>query len=75
MDENRLRGLMALHLTETNLNEYGRFDELKASVDRKKAKDYLEKMEGRSIIPPKVPVKLDKLLRNFLLSGGEDAFV
>ncbi len=31
-----------------------------------------EKIEGASIIPPKVPIKIDKLLRSFIIRGGFD---
>ena len=49
-----------------------RFDELKATVDKAKAKAYFEAIEGTKLIPPKVPVKYDKLLREFIVSGGFD---
>ena len=64
--------MMALKVTEANINEFGRFDALKATVDKKKAKAYFEKVEDAPIIPPKVPMKVDKLLRDFILSGGFD---
>ncbi|MCC8139814.1 MAG: HsdR family type I site-specific deoxyribonuclease [Lachnospiraceae bacterium] len=70
LDEYQLRGMMSLHVTEANINEFGRFDALKATVDKKKARAYFEWLEGTKIIPPKVPVKTDKLLRDFILSGG-----
>ncbi|WP_416308996.1 hypothetical protein, partial [Streptococcus infantarius] len=55
-----------------NINEFGRYSELKDTIDKKKAKDYLEKIEGKKIIPPKVGIKVDKLLREFIISGGFD---
>ena len=70
LDEQKLRALMALQITEGNINEFGRFDALKATVDKQKAKAYFENIEGTSIIPPKIPIKIDKLLREFILSGG-----
>ena len=33
-------------------------------------KEYFEKIEGTKIIPPKVNVKVDNLLREFILGGG-----
>lgn len=72
LDESQLRALMALHVTEANINEYGRFDALKATVDRNKARHYLEWREGAALIPPKVNIKVDALLRKFILSGGFD---
>lgn len=70
LDEQKLRAFMALHITESNINEFGRFDDLKATVDKQKAKAYFEKLEGKPIIPPKIPMKTDKLLREFILKGG-----
>ena len=72
LDENMLRNMMSLHITEDNINEYGRFDALKGTIDITKAKDYFEKKEGHIIIPPMVHPKVDKLLRIFILSGGFD---
>ena len=63
---------MSLKINVHNINEFGRFDELKKTVDKKKAKQYFEEVEGRKIIPPKVNVKVDNLLRKFILSDGVD---
>lgn len=48
----------------------GRFDELKKSVDKSKAKAFFEAYEQVKLIPPKVNMKTDRLLRKFILSGG-----
>ena len=66
---------MSLRVTDMNINEFGRFDALKATMDKKKCKAYFEAIEGHTIIPPKVPMKVDKLLRDFILSGGFDVEV
>lgn len=68
--EEKLRNIMSLKLNANNINEFGRYDELKRDVDKVKAKEYFEKIEGTKIIPPKVNVKVDNLLREFILSGG-----
>ncbi|MBQ9395266.1 MAG: type I restriction endonuclease subunit R [Proteobacteria bacterium] len=70
MDESLLRSMMVLNLNEANLNEYGRFEKLKSSVDKQIAKQYFEKIEGCSLSLPKVNIKIDKLLREFILRGG-----
>ena len=57
-------------VSESSLNEYGRFDDLVATVDKSKAKAYFEKLENTPIPPPKVNPKVSKLLREFVLSGG-----
>ena len=72
LDEKKLRAFMHANITEANINEFGRFDDLKATVDKAKAKAYFEAIEGTKLIPPKVPVKYDKLLREFIVSGGFD---
>lgn len=72
LDEEKLRNMMALKLSEATINEFGRFDDLKKSVDKKKAKDYFETSEKTQLIPPKVNIKTDQLLRKFILSGGVD---
>lgn len=72
VDERLLRELMEIRVTEDKINEYGRFDALKATADRSKAKKYFEELEGVKIIPPKVPIKIDKLLREFILKDGFD---
>lgn len=64
LDEERLRSMMSLKLSESNINGFGRFDELKRSVDKSKAKEHA------MLNPPKVNVRTDKLLREFVLSGG-----
>lgn len=70
VDESTLRNLMSLKLNDANINEFGRYDELKKTINKAKAKEYFEQIEGIKIIPPKVIVKVDKLLREFILSGG-----
>lgn len=72
LDEDLLKNMMRLNLTEANIDEFGRFDKLKQSVNKAAAKAFLEKIEGKVIIPPKVNMKVDKILRKFILTGGFD---
>jgi type I restriction enzyme R subunit len=72
LDENMLRELMKLRLTEGNINELGRFDELTDSVDRVKAKAYFEKIEAAAISAFETSCKTTALLREFLLKDGFD---
>lgn len=44
LDKKKLCNLMAAHVTEVNINEFGRFDELKASVDKSMAREYFEQL-------------------------------
>jgi type I restriction enzyme R subunit len=70
LDEVKLRNLMDTNLNETNINQYGRFDVLKNTVDREKAKVYFEKLEGKTIPPFKVNIKVHNLLQDFIIKGG-----
>ena len=72
MDEALLRGMMSKKITDSNINEFGRFDELKKSVDKQKAKAYFCAVEGRQLPPLSVNIRLDNLLRVFLKQGGFD---
>jgi len=70
MSEVILREMMNLKLTDGNINEYGRFDQLKDTVDKEKTRAYFEQQEGTNVAPSRVNILLDKHLRNFLLEGG-----
>ena len=72
VDRELLVEMAGLNLTETNLNEYGRFDRLKESVDRALARAYFEGVEGAPVAPFKVNVKAADLLKRFVLEGGFD---
>ena len=72
VDEAMLRTLMEQHVTEANINEFGRLDALKGTCDMNAAKRYFEEREGEKIPPFKVAMKLDALLREFVLTGGFD---
>jgi len=70
LDKTKLSVLMNTNITEANINEYGRFDELKATVDKQKAKAYFESVEGISIPPFKVNIRTANLLQKFIIEGG-----
>lgn len=72
LDENKLRAMMELNLNELNINEFGRLDDLKKTVDKQKARAYFESVEGTKVLPYKVNIRVDSLLRKFILSGGFD---
>ncbi len=70
LDERKLRNLMNLRVTEDNINEFGRYDDLKNTVDKVKAREFIEKREGKNIKPKDVNRKIDGLLRQFILEDG-----
>ncbi|MFA5586491.1 MAG: HsdR family type I site-specific deoxyribonuclease [Saccharofermentanales bacterium] len=72
LDFHKLADLMNFGLTEGSINEYGRFDDLKQSVDLEKAREYFERIEDACIPTFRLSVKIDNLLKRFILSGGFD---
>jgi len=72
VDANALKNLMNTFTSEANLNEYGRFDALKETVDRGKAKAYFESLEGITLPPFKISIRIDTLLKEFILKDGFD---
>jgi len=70
----KLNHMLNTEVTEANINEFGRFDEIKNCVDKLKAKTYFEgkKLEGERITAFKVNMKTDKLLQVFIFHGGVD---
>lgn len=70
LDETKLRNLMDIGINNVNINDYGRFDELKNTVDKVKAKEYFEKLE-RVILPAfKVNIRIHNILEKFIIEGG-----
>src|SRR5690554_1732936 len=70
LDESRLRGMMDSGLTAKSINEYGRFTQLKETVNKEKAKAYFEETEGEKMPQYRVNIKVDALLQKFILEGG-----
>jgi len=52
------------------LKRYGRFDDLKSTVDRIKAKAYFEKLEGTTFPAFRINIKVHNLLQTFIIGGG-----
>ena len=72
LDVLMLDKFMNLSVNNANINEYGRFDKLKASVNREQAKAYFERIENKSVSMLAVSMKIDHLLKEFIISGGFD---
>lgn len=66
----KLINMMNTGVTEANINEFGRFDDLKSCVDKVKAKAYFEDLKNDRITAFEVNIKVDKLLFDFIISGG-----
>lgn len=72
LDIAKLKKFMNINVTKANVNEYGRFDNLSKTVDKGKAKVYFETLEGKSIPAFQLGIKIENLLKAFILSGGFD---
>lgn len=72
LDDSLLREMMSLHLNEENINEFGRFDKLKASANMEKVKAFFESATGEKLSIFKARSKFDNLLRSFIISNGFD---
>ncbi|MCD7740681.1 MAG: hypothetical protein LUI06_00480, partial [Ruminococcus sp.] len=71
VDEAMLRELLDKHLTKANINEFGRLDKLKKTVDKEVAKPFLDELFGEDTPTYKMNMRIDKVLREFILSDGE----
>jgi len=72
VDIPKLENLMNAGITEASINEYGRFDDLKETVVREKAEEYFVSTEGTKVPALRLSIKIEKLLKDFILSGGFD---
>ncbi|HCC36124.1 MAG TPA: hypothetical protein DEQ14_00090 [Treponema sp.] len=70
LDETKLRSMMKLQITEHNIDEFNRFTALMDTRDKTKSKAYFDKKENADIPMKDVNMKLDELLRSFILQGG-----
>lgn len=70
INEDALRDFMALNVNVSDINEFGRLDKLKATINIHIAKQYFEKKENQTIPTRKIYIKMDNLLREFVLKGG-----
>lgn len=66
-----LNEMMRLDLTEATLNEFGRFDQLKASINKPLAKAFFSKPDS-SVTQFTANLLATKLLKSFILEGGFD---
>jgi type I restriction enzyme R subunit len=70
VDEVLLREMMNTRITKDNINEYGRLDHLKNTLNMDKAKSYFEKIEKTSLPIFRVNIKAHHLLEKFITEGG-----
>lgn len=73
LDKDKLVKMMDAGVSESNINEFGRFDKLKDSVDKQKAKVYFEELEKTTISPFHVNRRVSELLKEFIINGGYES--
>lgn len=72
LDKKLLLTLLSDSVNEKNLNDFGRFDALKETVDKAKAKAYFEKQDGITISLFKLNIRIEQFLKQFIFSRTND---
>ncbi len=72
LDRGLLHDMMARHITEQNIDEFGRLTKLQNTIDNDKAHDYFLSKTGKDLDCFEVNVEAGSLLRKFILRNGFD---
>ena len=64
--------LLKMNITTENINQYGRFDALKATVVKEQAQQYFAAVDGKKMPLFRVNNRVAAVLTQFLLEGGMD---
>jgi len=72
LNKEKLLTFMADNVNEKNLNDFGRFDALKETVDKEKAKTYFEKQDGITIPLFKLNIRIEQFLKQFIFTRPDD---
>lgn len=73
VNEDKLRNIIGLHLPDNMLNQGGHYSELVETLDKSRARQFLETLNGgATVLPFQVSAKADRLLRDFIAKGGFD---
>ena len=67
VEESLLVEIKKSKVTESNLDEFGRYDALKKSIANEPATEYYTKLEGKKLPPFVVRNNAEKLLRDYIL--------
>ena len=73
LDLYSLKDLVGNDITEENINEHGRFDDLINTRDRDKCADFLKKLTGKEVARRYVIINISKAVRRFILDPAERA--
>ena len=72
--EDLLRKLLDRKVNVTNYKDFGHFDELVGSVDRRKAEKFFAVIEMNNYKPYRLQMLITKYLKEFVISGGIDPY-
>ncbi|WP_392564870.1 HsdR family type I site-specific deoxyribonuclease [Orbus wheelerorum] len=72
LNKKLLLKLISDNVNEQNINDFGRFDALKETVDKEKAKAYFEKQEGLTIPLFKLNIRIEQFLKQFIFTRSDD---
>ncbi|MCD8286790.1 MAG: HsdR family type I site-specific deoxyribonuclease [Clostridia bacterium] len=70
IDEDKLREMVNLHLNESNINEFSRFDKLRETADAQLQYEYFKTHSSEKMSRIKAKSLFDKMLRRFIIQGG-----
>ena len=66
LNEELLRLIMRNISRTSDINSYGNYDSLLTTVDKEKAKEYLERLTGETIPRHKLTMRIDEAIREFV---------
>ena len=69
LEEDKLRNMLKLPINASNINEYGRFDDLLKTVNQEKTRIFLEKIYQKPIEVWESNIEVQKILRDIVLNG------
>lgn len=75
LNETLFKQMLDLRLSEKNIDEFGRFTDLKKSVDKSKAKIYFEDKLKHPMPMYKLNIEIHNFLLKFILSNGKNVNV
>lgn len=70
INEEKLRHLMSLRPTQDKIDEYGRYTDLKGTMNDTLVKQYYDNLTGKNNVLFICKIKADKLLREFIKRDG-----
>jgi len=68
LDREKLSELVSGQRNDKNLDEWGKFTALRESIDRAKAKAFIENLEGKDVPVFKVNMRVSNFLRDFIIN-------